>query len=182
MSDSVDKMNDKGETSGKLHVIRWRTWLMAAIILLLGLLLGQGGLAALVLIWQILVGVPRWLLSRDPALKAFRLRRMAIYLAAAIWALAFMAVDIKLAEHRAEKVAQALHAFHDRHGHYPAQLEELVPETLPELPRSRLALVVDSYYYRAGEEGKPPRFAYTVVAPFGRMMYDFEARRWNALD
>lgn len=147
-----------------------------------GLWLGQGGLSALVLLWQIVLGVPRWLLTRDPGLKAFRMRCMTIYLSAATATLAFMALDIHIAARRAQTVEQAIQTYNARHGRYPERLEELVPETLPALPRARLALTLDGYYYRTGTKGKLPRFGYTVVAPFGRMMYDFETLRWNALD
>lgn len=147
-----------------------------------GLWLGQGGLSALVLLWQIVFGVPRLLLTRDPGLKAFRMRRMTIYVFAATATLAFMALDIHIAAHRARVVTQALQTYNARHGRYPERLEELAPETLPALPRARLALISDEYYYRTDKEGKLPRFGYTVVAPFGRMMYDFETLRWNALD
>jgi hypothetical protein len=160
-----------------------RTWLAAAILVLLdGLWLGQGGLSALVLLWQIVVGVPRFLLSRDPGLKAFRLRRMMIYIFTATATVAFVFLDIHIAARRAQTVVQALQTYHAQHGRYPERLKDLVPETLPELPRARLALSANSYYFRTDKEGRLPRFGYTVVAPFGRMMYDFETLLWNALD
>lgn len=165
------------------HIIRWRTWLAASILVLLdGFWLGQDGLSALVLLWQIVFGVPRWLLSRDPGLKTFRMRRMTIYISAATVTLAFMFLDMHIAAHRAQAVVQALQTYNVQHGRYPERLEELVPGILPALPRARLALSLDRYYFRTDKEGKLPRFGYTVVAPFGRMMYDFEALRWNALD
>lgn len=175
---------DQGNiTGGSPYVIRLRTWLVVSILILVdGLWLGQGGLSALVLLWQIVFGVPRWLLTRDPALKSFRLRLVAIYIIAATATLAFVALDIRIAASRAQSVVQALQTYNARHGRYPERLEELVPETLPVLPRARLAFILDGYYYRTDEEGKQPRFGYTIVAPFGRMMYDFEAFRWNALD
>jgi hypothetical protein len=175
---------DQGTTSGSaLPVIRWRTWLAASILVLVdGFWLGQGGLSALVLLWQAVVGLPRWMLTHDPGLKAFRLRRMVIYVCVATAAVAFMALDIHVAAQRAQTVVQALKIYNAQHGRYPERLEDLVPGTLPALPRARLALSSDTYYFRIDKEGKMPKFGYTVVAPFGRMMYDFEALRWNALD
>lgn len=74
--------------------------------------------------------------------------------------------DMAQATSRAELVADALRQFKTGHGHYPAKLQELVPEFLGAVPRARLASMASEFHYFPDPED--PSLMWTVMAPFGR--------------
>jgi hypothetical protein len=96
--------------------------------------------------------------------------------------LANNAVQLRIAEQNAPRVAAACEQFYAANGKFPKTLDELVPRYLPSVPRAKYC-----YGFGFGEfvymnfHGSPILFWY-VIPPHGRRCYDFEHRRWRYLD
>ena len=146
-----------------------------------GLLLGQGLLAAL-----LLMTVFGWLVPK--ALLLFKLRRdgwPSVRLAAlfGITAVAIMAtinLNNHLARQRATRLIQAIDLYRATHGRYPLALEALVPRYIAAVPRAKVALAFNQFVYE--NRARRVLLGYVEVPPLGRPCYDFDARRWHDLD
>ncbi|QSQ24212.1 hypothetical protein JY651_04375 [Pyxidicoccus parkwayensis] len=84
------------------------------------------------------------------------------------------------ARKNADAIIAACRAFQAKHGRFPAALEELVPDFLPELPRAKYAGPHFGFTY----DGDSTRhvLGWTEVIPFGRPYYVLEEDRWGYLD
>ena len=155
--------------------------LALGLFVLDGLLLGQGLVAALLLM---LVGG----LLLPKALLLFKLRRdgwpvLRLALLFTLTALAIMLTisgNNRLARDRAMAVVEAVDTYRGVHGRYPLSLDALVPRYLSAVPRAKYALAFDDFLYE--REGNGARLGYVEVPPFGRPCYDFTLRRWQEID
>jgi hypothetical protein len=147
-----------------------------------GIAVGQGGLAVFLATWVLLVRIPLLALAwNDKPLRAYRAKKIAIYLLAASAVLGWVAYNHALGYRRAESVVAAVHAYAAERGRYPASLRDLVPAFLPAVPKAKLTLLFNQFEYRR-MPGGAHWLTWTVVPPFGRRSYLFEEKRWNYLD
>ena len=163
-----------------------RFWIIAVIAVALALAdtwASQGLLALALCVVGLLYYLPRALGARpEPALFRMRMVKAAVALAAGVAAIAAIALGNRIAEERAGKVIAAVESYKTKRGGYPDRLEQLVPVFLPEVPRAKpFGMLREFKYWRSPADGQHT-LTYTVVAPFGRRLYNFEERRWNALD
>ena len=88
-------------------------------------------------------------------------------------------VQIKVAEANSRRVIAACERFQAANGTFPRTLDELVPDQLASVPRSKYCLAYGEFlYFNHGR----PMLGWYVVPPFGRRTYDFETRRWNYVE
>lgn len=159
-----------------------RTAVSAMLLVLIdALVFNQGVLSVLVGLWQLLVALPRALMVRKlAAQRGWRLRRIALWLAAVAVVLAFNVASNRLAQMRADTLVAAVKAFHAQHQRYPKALAELVPAFVPEVPRAKYTLVFNRFWYSASD-GDAMLF-YVALPPFGRPTYTFSRGEWGYID
>ena len=88
----------------------------------------------------------------------------------------------RIALGRAERVVAAIRAFHDEHGRYPSELQELVPKQLPFVPRPKVAIVFNEFSYAAGGRERGALLWWIDVPPHGKRSYRFDEARWSFTD
>jgi hypothetical protein len=87
-----------------------------------------------------------------------------------------------VARRRAQAVIVAVDRYRVANGRYPASLDVLVPEYLPNLPNARFGLFAREFMYIAEPEGDDASVGWVVIPPFNRRFYRFRERRWGHLD
>ncbi len=156
---------------------------ITAVILALvdALLFTQGVLALALCLAGFLYYLPR-AIGAYPDRALFRLRaiKAGATVGAGSAAIATIVILNAIAEDRAKDVIAAIEAYKASSGSYPARLEQLVPAYLPEVPQAKPAGMMRAFDYHATDADHT--LMYTVVPPFGRKLYNFERRRWSALD
>ena len=85
-----------------------------------------------------------------------------------------------LGQRNAERIVEAVRAYQKDHGGaYPPRLQDLVPDYLGRVPRSRLGIMSGFRY--SIYDGKPS-LLWIKIPPFGRPGYDFVESRWWYVD
>ncbi len=160
----------------------WWRRLSTFIALLLfvtdALLLGQGLLAAL-----LLVTVSGWLLPK--ALLLIKVRRDAwptvrLALLFSLTVVAIMAtinINNHLARQRATRLIQAIDLYRAANGRYPLALAALVPRYIATIPRAKYTLAFNQFVYQQFDQRAV--LAYVELPPLGRPCFDFEQHRWH---
>ena len=144
-------------------------------------LLGQGALALLVGICMLFIALPRTFLVRKfAAVRARRLRNIAVYLVAVIAVFLLNAENNRIARDRADILVSAVKAFHAKNQRYPNSLQELVPEHIDRVPLAKYALMFNRFSYHASDQGAS--LFYVDLRPFGRPTYSFTRNEWGYLD
>ncbi|MBO3715498.1 MAG: hypothetical protein J5X23_11060 [Candidatus Accumulibacter sp.] len=142
--------------------------------------LNQGVVAGLVGAGLVLIGLPLALLKKPRALRAQRIRNLAIYAASVILVFVLNAINNHIAATRAAVIVSAVKTFHDKYGHYPESLSDLTPEFIDHIPLAKYTLGQNTFYYRVAE-GHVALF-YVKFPPFGRAIYRFPEDRWGYID
>lgn len=110
----------------------------------------------------------------------FRARKTLITLTVGTVAIAATAFDAGRMEPRAAALANALRQFKLSHGHYPAKLQELVPQFMSEVPRPRWAAMAGQFRY--SPDPNDPGLMWTAMAPFGRKTLRIESGKRGQID
>jgi hypothetical protein len=145
--------------------------LIAAILLALELLLGLG-----------IIGVPALfvaaivLLNRSQRFAA-RLRVAALYLCVSVLSFTWLVYNVHVAKSRAIPVIAACKQFKAERGHYPAQLDDLIPANLIAIPNARDTLVARRFGYDATR----PTLYFPAMF-HGVFYYDFQTDSWTTND
>lgn len=150
-----------------------------ALIIIDALIMNQGGIAALVLLGVVVIGVPRALLGARE-IRAWRLGNVAIYAAASLSVFALNVLNNRIAAERGAEIATALKAFHVAKGHYPGTLSDLAPDFIARVPRAKYTVGFSEFRYYP--QRSPPILFYVALPPFGRMNYRFEKEDWVFVD
>lgn len=145
--------------------------LIAAILLAIELPLGLGIIPVPAFIIAVVV-----LLSRQQRF-GVRLQVAALYLCVSVLAFTWLVYNVHLAKSRAIPVIAACKQFKAERGHYPAQLDELIPANLTALPNARDTLVARRFGYDATR----PTLYFPALF-HGVFYYDFHADRWTTND
>ena len=103
------------------------------------------------------------------------------YALAAVATLGFLAASDHVSRVRALRIADALKAFDAKYHHYPETLDELVPELLDD-PAGALVDLGQPVSLPSRREHRGAILSYTSRPPFGRDVYDVDARTWRWLD
>jgi hypothetical protein len=143
----------------------------------------QMGLISLILVLLCIVwmGPSVYVARKVPLLLRFRAGRLAAYLLAASLALGVVWANSALAERRARIVVAAVQQYHQKHGVYPPQLEDITPEFLPSIPVARYAVMWNRFHYFPSA-AQAPLLGYVVYPPFLRRIYSFESGTWSQQD
>jgi hypothetical protein len=90
-------------------------------------------------------------------------------------------IQYRIAESNTLRIIAACEEFNANNGKFPHILDELVPQYLPSIPRTKYCLVLGEFRYWNSDDGHPILVWY-VIPPYGRNVYDFGDKRWNYLD
>lgn len=146
-----------------------------------GLVLGQGGIAVMVVLYVLFFGLPAAALrKRYAGARRLRFQQVGLYLLAAIAVFTTLVSNNLLAEHRARGVIEAVNAYHAQHRRYPQRLTDLVPNQLPEVPAAKFTLLFNGFHYIPTPDSAV--LFYTATPPFGRPTYDFRTGSWGYVD
>ena len=158
----------------------WAGAVAALHLVVVGLLWPVLAFAALLLVWTLLVKLPALALPRARGTRRRRLQIIALYLIVAT--LLMLRVDRAEVESRAarELVSSAVLAWQQQHGRYPPELQALVPAQLPTVPVVRHGRIERSFRYALPKEGPPLLFQRGFW--LDGHAFDFESKRWEALD
>lgn len=144
------------------------------------LLLGQGLLAAL-----LLVTVCAWLLPKTLLLIKVRrdawptVRLAVLFSLTAVAIMATININNHLARQRATRLIQAIDLYRAANGRYPLALDALVPRYIAAIPRAKYTLAFNQFVYQQYDQRA--LLGYVEVPPFGRPCFDFEQHRWHDL-
>jgi hypothetical protein len=142
--------------------------------------MNQGGISAVLGLVILFVTIPMALFDRARALRAYKLKKSAIWLVAIVSVFAFNWASNQMARHRANDVIAAVKAYHQQHGAYPRRLEDLVPAFLPSVPRAKYVLGLGEFKYLYHEAS--PTLFYVEFPPFGRPTFSFGRDAWTYMD
>ena len=159
------------------------SWRFATLLFVLdGLCLGQFGFAVLLAGWTILVRLPMVALAwKDKPLRAFRVRKVVIYLLAVVGIMALFIFNRQMGTRRADELVLAVQAYAARHGQFPQNLPQVVPDFMSAIPLARYTLVANDFAYKVTPEGRHV-LSWTVMPPLARKAYTFEEKAWKTLD
>jgi len=90
------------------------------------------------------------------------------------------ALQSKIASANAERIIAACEQFRAATGKYPDKLAELVPKYFSTIPPAKYSLTSSDFRY--WNSGGKYELLWTKNPPYGRMIYDFESRKWRYLD
>lgn len=153
------------------------------VVVLDGVVAGQGGLGLLAGGVALTVLVPLWasaLGGDDAELASHRGRAAAVWGVAAVLVIALARANASVGERNARKIADACEKHKLRSGAYPERLADLVPAELPEIPRARRSILRSEFEYFASPGDH--RLLWTVMPPHGRRVYTLETGRLQTLD
>lgn len=142
--------------------------------------MNQGGISVILGLAILFVSIPMALFGRERVLRAYKLKKSAIWLVAIVSVFAFNWASNQMASQRANDVISAINAYHQRHGAYPKRLNDLVPAFLPSVPRAKYVLAFGEFKYLY-DEAHPTLF-YVEFPPFGRPTFSFGRDEWGYMD
>jgi hypothetical protein len=155
-----------------------------SIFILDAVILNQGFIAVIVILLALFAFFPIAVLlrRRDKLKYEQRLVKIAIYVLAGVAVLACNALQNWVADRRAIEIGNACLAYRAKYHHYPAELENLVPEFLSFVPRAKWNGEGFRYSRSPLDADHEPMLFYAAVPPFGRRFYHIESRAWGYLD
>jgi len=159
------------------------SWRFAALLFAIdGICLGQFGFAALLFGWTVLVRIPMIALAwKDRPLRNFRIKKVALYLLAVVGIMVLFIFNRQVGTQRAEELVKAVEAYSAKHGQFPQNLEQVVPEFMSAIPVARYTLAANDYSYKTAPDGKHV-LSWTVTPPLARKSCTFEEKRWVTLE
>lgn len=164
------------------RLLHWPAFYAAAALFLLdAFIMGQGMIAA-----AILLGVAVWLVPKAALFFAagrngWPTTRLALLLAAtAVAIMLTINLNNTLAQQRAQQLIAAIEIYRAASGRYPPTLDALVPGYIDTIPQAKYTLTFNRFLYL--NRARRVSLAYVDVPPFGRPSYDFANRRWGYSD
>jgi len=150
------------------------------LVLIDALWLNQGGLAFLVGIFVLLVGLPRSLLRKFAPTRLQRLRNLGIYLSAVVLVFGLNYLNNQIAQSRADVLVSSVKKFYSENQHYPQSLDDLVPKYVEQIPSAKYTFMFNDFIYVNTE--RDAYLGYTEVPPFGRPYFSFVKGQWLYMD
>ena len=140
---------------------------------------GAPAISMFVLIYVVVYLIPVTLISfKNKPKQRFYGSKLIIYAILVMASFGFHSYDLSLARSRAETIIAAADRYHQDKGAYPANLQQLVPAYLADIPQPRI--VPGRFYYLGGPES--PHLMYVEFPPFGRVSWSFVEREWITID
>ena len=157
----------------------WKRWqLVAAAIVYVvdAWVIGQGGLAMLALLAAIVLGVVSIVrgVSGERRRIAEGFATMGVFLGVLLAVLATVIQHQAMSERRAPAVIEALAKYRDKHGTWPAKLDDLAPAFVPSVPRARYTLLYGRFEYQF-RKADTPLLMFHAVPPMGRRVFDLSS-------
>lgn len=159
--------------------------LAAGLYFLDAIWLGAGGVAFLMLIGVVIFFIPAALLAwyrKNLLVRNLRAARGLLWVLTALASLATINIDLGHAREKGDLIVAALKAYHAKTGQYPEQLQQLVPEYLPAIPKARFALVMNDFRYMVSRDKVNHMLVYVAMPPFGFHYYNLEKGEWAVKD
>jgi hypothetical protein len=164
---------------GGRRLLRWPALYFAfALFVLDAFVMGQGLVAAVILFS---VGV--WLLPKACLFSLAGRNSRPILRLASVLAVAAVAIMLTInfnngvAQGRAERLVTAIESYRAINGRYPADLGDLVPGYVDDVPIAKYTLSFNRFIYM--NRGDRVALAYVDTPPFGRPYYDFITKHWR---
>ncbi|MDD2774418.1 MAG: hypothetical protein PHU06_00535 [Gallionella sp.] len=156
-------------------------WIAIGLFVVDALVLSMGAMAfimALVILFWFLPEVV--LLKYRKQSPKVPLTKIAIYSAMILAVMIANAANNMLAKHRAENLVIVIEKYHQSTGHYPENLEDLVPAYIPEVPTAKFAVFPTEFRYSNSKD--TTLLFYVATPPFGRVTYNFNRQSWGYID
>jgi hypothetical protein len=176
--------------------LRRSALVLLVLVALDGVVVGQGLLtiviAALAVVTQI--GLSLWrALKREKARSLAHLGAAGVYVVTVCLVWGYIAFNARLAQRRAGQLIAACRDHEAKHGRLPQTLADLVPGSLPSVPRARYTLLFGGFQYSVSAADGPAGHGavpagsthvlqYVVLPPLLRRRYVFELDAWTTLD
>jgi hypothetical protein len=126
------------------------------------------GISAFIFLW------------RDKKYSKLYAIKAAIYLIALMGILGIFKFNSHMGANNAETVIKAVNAYYADNGHYPENLNQLIPTYLESIPSSAYRMMHGEFRYFSNQGD--PNLMWVVVPPFGRRIYHFKDAEWRTLD
>jgi hypothetical protein len=137
-------------------------------LIVLFFIIGASGISALIFLW------------RDKKYSKLYALKAAIYLIALMGIIGIFNFNSHMGEQNAKSIIKAVNTYYADNGHYPGNLNQLIPIYLESIPRCAYRMT-DSQYRYFSDPGDP-NLMWAVVPPFGRRVYHFKNAKWRTLD
>ena len=131
-------------------------------------------LSLLVVIFQIVVGLPLLFLRQHERRQRFR--NIGIFLGVFVMVVVMVNVNAYIAPSHADRLIAAIESYREATGVYPKKLDDLVPKFIDQVPCAQYTLG-GVFYYSGGGTAEPPMLWYN---PHGmdHRGYRFETKDW----
>jgi len=113
-----------------------------------------------------------------------RLAVIGVYALMVVMVFAMKGINHRVSQANARVIIEACERYKDKTGEYPAELRDLVPAYLPEVPAARYTVMSGGFYYHRnrGPSGSDYRLMFVYEAPFARSVYSSAGRNWHSID
>lgn len=126
------------------------------------------GISALIFLW------------RDKKYAKLYAIKATIYFMALVGIVGIFNFNSHMGEKNAQRIIKAVNTYYADNGHYPENLNQLIPIYLERIPKCAYR-ITDSQYRYFPDPGDP-NLMWAVVPPFGRRIYFFKDAKWRTLD
>jgi len=119
-------------------------------------------------------------LLRDKKYAKLYAIKAAIYLIALMGILGIFKFNSHMGANNAKSVIKAVNTYYADNGHYPENLNQLIPSYLESIPSSAYRMSDNKFRYFSNQGD--PNLMWAVAPPFGRRIYYFKDAEWRTLD
>jgi hypothetical protein len=137
-------------------------------LIVLFLIVCASGISAFIYLW------------RDKKYAKLYAIKAAIYLIALMGILGIFKFNSHMGANNAKIVIEAVNTYYAESGHYPENLNQLIPIYLESIPSCAYRMTGSEFRYFS-DQGDP-NLVWVVVPPFGRRIYHFKDAEWRSLD
>ncbi len=137
-------------------------------LIVLFLIVCASGISAFIYLW------------RDKKYAKLYAIKAAIYLIALMGILGIFKFNSHMGANNAKIVIKAVNTYYADSGHYPENLNQLIPIYLESIPSCAYRMT-DSDFRYFSDQGDP-NLMWVVLPPFGRRIYHFKDAEWRSLD
>ncbi len=103
--------------------------------------------------------------------------KAALYAIAVVVTFVMVTEGNQLTKYRAEQLDMAATQYKTLHHKLPDQLQDLVPDFIPSIPKAKRSLLLNEFRYISSD--KSHILMWMTVPPFGRRLYSFEENLWG---
>ncbi len=113
-----------------------------------------------------------------------RLAVIGVYALMVVMVFAMKGINYRVSQANARVIIEACERYKGKTGEYPAELRDLVPAYLPEVPVARYTVMSGGFYYHRnrGPSGGDYRLVFIYESPFARSVYSSVDRGWRSID